>query len=218
LNNSNPKAETNVRHKTIHYKYTIRVASGFTLIELVIVVVILGLLAVTALPRLLDVTADAEDATVDGVAGGYATGVGLVRAEWELEGRPKENNGTNSTFVTIEGLQVGIDKNTGYPTGQLNTDNSSEDDQMSTLDCESIFNLIMQSAPTISSSWNNRPFEDFRYFTNVAASGGVGGSDVCYYYLTQTIKNLSTEPTDNLAGNGFIYDPRIGQVMVFSNN
>jgi MSHA pilin protein MshB len=41
---------------------------------------------------------------------------------------------------------------------------------------------------------------------------------VCYYYLTQTIKNRTTEPTDNLAGNGFIYDPRIGQVIVFSNN
>jgi MSHA pilin protein MshB len=41
---------------------------------------------------------------------------------------------------------------------------------------------------------------------------------VCYYYLTQTIKNRTVEPTDNLAGNGFIYDPRIGQVIVFSNN
>ena len=97
-------------------------------------------------------------------------------------------------------------------------DSSSEDDSINDLDCESVFNLIMQSAPTISSNWEQRPFEDFRYFTNSSEGTGSGGNDLCFYYLTQTIKNQTVEPTDRNDGNGFIYDPRIGQVIVFSNN
>lgn len=53
---------------------------GFTLIELILVITILGILAVSALPKFVELTGKAKEAARDGVVGAVRSGIALYRA------------------------------------------------------------------------------------------------------------------------------------------
>lgn len=55
---------------------------GFTIIELIVVIVILGILAATALPKFADLRGEANFAKMQGLEGGLRAAVEVTRAKW----------------------------------------------------------------------------------------------------------------------------------------
>jgi MSHA pilin protein MshA len=90
---------------------------GFTIIELIVVIVVLGILAATAIPRFANVGVEARIASMRGVEGSMNSAKEIMRAKWYATG-----SASAATVTTADGTSIGVQTTpaarAGYPTAQ----------------------------------------------------------------------------------------------------
>ncbi len=145
---------------------------GFTLIELVIIIVLLAIISVVALPKFIHLTKEAEQAVFDANLGAVKASVKLYHLKWLTLGQP------TSAF----NIYTSIPSELGYPAGGGNLATAFESD------CNTIwFDLLKGNTPNLgfisaSNGWSSSASGD-NWLRNASKLSVVGETEDIYCHF-----------------------------------
>jgi prepilin-type N-terminal cleavage/methylation domain-containing protein len=161
--------------------------SGFTLIELIIVIVLLGLLASAALPRFTDLESKARGASEQGIIGAIRAAIAIAHSAWLANSKP--------TTVSLDGNIVGMSTQ-GYPEYTATAGTAGT---MTSAKCLEVYSGILSGAPAAGNTCTGNCKVKVTVGTSTAQCNfdfdqGASGKTRAVYDVTTGVVTESTVP------------------------
>ncbi len=185
---------------------------GFSLLELIIVIVIIGLLAAASLPKMFGVIDDAKEVSVQSIASGFSSGVMAARTQWEAQSRPSVSMGSEKyNAVDYDGIEFWLTRSKtssgldtgfrdGYPMG-LKSDGSGYSETVTVQSCIDLMENLLQQSPVVGTT-----------------SEAISDPQVQYSAQADDVNSTCTYVQQELgSAHQFVYELKTGRVAVTLN-
>lgn len=153
---------------------------GFTSIELVIVIVILGVLSAIALPRFINLNRGAEQSVFDTYYGSLKSSIEMYHLSWQVKGKP---NGAFGNFASIPSL-------TGYPSGGNDLNTAFESDGTTIWRDLLQGEVVTLGFITANNGWSSSVSND-EWVRNAGQVSALGESEDIYCHFIHTASYFS---------------------------
>lgn len=136
---------------------------GFTLIELVITIAMLGIFSAVAIPLFANLKTNSEKVAVQSIAGTFQSAIKIAQQKWRTSNKQRTNLALSGSNTSGNFINMVDFSQFGCPVQHWSFNAETDPRAGNSADCLTVFLLVLDRCHSSATNCNNQPDIDFSH-------------------------------------------------------